>query len=99
MCSPVKVLARIKPEKRNVSRRERGNSHVLHADTTYPPMKHPGSVKRQQAELSAGGSCFFAVQHEPAFHINPTLLFPPAQRALWVGEGEKFRFSEAETVK
>lgn len=50
-CFSVKVLAGIKSEKRNVSRRERRNLHVLHAGSTHLQMKHPDNVKRQQAEL------------------------------------------------
>lgn len=50
--------------------------HLLLADSKHPQMKHPDNVKGQQAELDAGCACFFPMQHEPAFQINPTASFP-----------------------
>lgn len=68
--------------------RRGGNLHLLLADSKHPQMKHPDNVKGQQAELDAGCACFFPMQHEPAFQINPTSSFPLSQEFLRVDERE-----------
>lgn len=78
--------------------RRGGNLHLLLADSKHPQMKHPDNVKGQQAELDAGCACFFPMQHEPAFQINPTASFPCLRNSSgWTRE--RFCFPEVETVK
>lgn len=55
------------------------------------------TLKDSRQSYNEGCSHLFPMQHELAFHIDPTGWFHPAQKALRAGE--RFSFSGLETVK